>query len=400
MSPPSGPADGEFPFELYEQQISVPFEFPVYFTRDVFATGNPLLESVLDRLNEKRIHRVLVYVDSGVADAHPHLADRIKAYFHDRPDTLELTGSPEIIPGGEAAKTSWSNVKDIMWSIGNHHLCRHSFVLAVGGGSVLDMVGFAASLVHRGLRLVRVPTTVLAQNDAGVGVKTAMDEHGTKNYVGTFAPPFAVFNDFAFLPTLDNRDWTGGIAEAFKVAIIKDADFFEFLCDNAQKLRKRDMTEMEKLVHSTAILHMDHTRTSGDPFEFGAARPLDFGHWSAHKLEAMSGYTIGHGQAVAVGIAIDSVYAMRQGLISPGELERIIAGLTECGLPIWDSLLEKRTADGILVILDGLDQFREHLGGVLTVTLPKGIGSRIEVHQVHADVVEQALSFLKEKHAK
>jgi 3-dehydroquinate synthase len=338
-----------------------------------------------------------VCVDSGVAASHAHLVQDIRAYFHDRPDTLELVGSPEVIQGGEAAKRDWDRVKELMWTIGNNHLDRQSFVIAVGGGSVLDMVGFGASLVHRGLRLIRVPTTVLAQNDAGVGVKNGMDEHGAKNYVGTFSPPFAVLNDFSFLATLDNRDWVGGVAEAFKVALIKDADFFDWLCANAERLRRRDQAAMETLVHRTAILHLEHIRTSGDPFEFGAARPLDFGHWAGHKLESMSGYTIGHGQAVAVGIALDSYYAMRQNLIAAEDFERIVGALKRAGLPVYDALLEERTRDGVLVILDGLRQFQEHLGGALNVTLPDGIGAKVEVHQVFADIVEQAVAALKER---
>ncbi len=381
--------------DVYRQRFTVPFEYPVYFTHDVFRVDDPLFESALQRLGEKRRHRALVYLDAGVASAHPALAQRIKDYFHARPETLELAGAPELVPGGEAAKASWERVKDVMWSVGNHHLDRQSFVVAIGGGGVLDMVGFAASLVHRGLRLVRLPTTVLAQNDAGVGVKNGMDEHGAKNYVGTFAPPFAVINDFNFLPTLDDTHWTGGAAEAFKVAIIKDAAFFRWLERNAKALRRRDLPVMETLVRRAAVLHLDHIGASGDPFEFGAARPLDFGHWAAHRLESMSGYGINHGQAVAVGIALDSYYAMREKLITPKEFDRIVAAMRATGLMTWHPLLEERNADGLLLILAGLEQFREHLGGTLTVTLPKGIGHRVEVHQIFEDVVEEAIVKLK-----
>jgi len=236
---------------------------------------------------------------------------------------------------------------------------------------------------------------VLAQNDAGVGVKNGMNEHGMKNFVGTFAPPFAVLSDFSFLPTLAQRDWISGAAEAFKVAIIKDAEFFDFLCARAAALRQRDMTAMEALVRRCATLHLEHTRTSGDPFEFGSARPLDFGHWAGHKIESMSDYSVGHGQAVAVGISLDSYYAMRKGWISPGELDRIIGGLLECGLPIWTSYLCARCADGSLEVLDGLRQFREHLGGVLTVTLPDGIGRKREVHQISPALVEDGAGYLE-----
>jgi len=381
----------------YNQSFSVPFDYPVHFTHHLFQPDNPLLASVIDRLAERRRHRVLFYVDSGVAEPHPTLIDRIKDYFHRRPDALELCSTPEIVPGGEPAKNSWDDVRDILWTVGNHHLDRQSFIVAVGGGSVLDMVGFAASLVHRGLRLIRVPTTVLAQCDAGIGVKTGMNEHGMKNFIGTFAPPFAVLNDFTFLPTLADRDWTGGVAEAFKVAIIKDFDFFTFLCENAARLRSRDQSVMETVVHRAAVLHLDHIRTAGDPFEFGAARPLDFGHWAAHKLESLSAYTIGHGPAVAVGIAVDTFYASRLGLISTGECDAVLDAMTRTGLPIWHPLLADRTPEGIPLVLDGLAQFREHLGGVLPVTLPTPIGRKLEVHEMHANLIEDALEHLRRR---
>ncbi len=273
--------------DVYVQKISVPFEYPVYFTRGLFKKSNPVLTAALHRLQEQRRQRALVFLDSGVAQAHPDLINQIKAYFHGRPDLLELAGPPKIVPGGERAKNAWDMARDIMGMIGNLHLCRQSFIIAIGGGSVLDAVGFAASLVHRGLRMVRVPTTVLAQNDAGVGVKNGMNEHGIKNFIGTFAPPFAVLNDFSFLPTLTKKDWIGGIAEAFKVAIIKDAEFFEFLYQKAENLHLRDEGAMQILVRQCARLHLEHIRDNGDPFESGSARPLDFGHWAAHKIEAM-----------------------------------------------------------------------------------------------------------------
>ncbi len=219
--------------DVYHQSISVPFEYPVHFTHNLLANGNELLAETMDRLGEHRRHRAIVYVDGGLVSAQPQIIEQIKEYFHRHPRRLELTAPPVILPGGEQAKTGWNTVRDIMWTLGNVHLDRQSFVVAFGGGAVLDMVGFATSLVHRGLRLVRVPSTTLAQDDAGVGVKNGMDEHGQKNFVGTFAPPFAVINDLELLRTLADRDWIGGVAEAFKVAIIKDAALFENLAKMA-----------------------------------------------------------------------------------------------------------------------------------------------------------------------
>lgn len=383
----------------YQQRLAVPFEYPVHFAREVWAAGNPLLTDTLDRLGEGRRHRAAVYLDSGVAEAHRGLIAQIQEYFHLRPDKIELAAGPTIIPGGRAAKTGWDHVREIMWSLGNLHLDRQSFVIAIGGGSVLDMIGFGTSIVHRGLRLVRMPSTTLAQCDAGVGVKNGMDEHGMKNFVGTFAPPFAVINDFALLPTLRLADWLGGVAEAFKVAIIKDREFFDFLCARAADIRNRDLPVMEQVVRRAAELHLQHIASSGDPFEFGSARPLDFGHWAGHKLESMSNFAMGHGEAVACGIAVDTVYAVRQGMLTAQECERVISGLAACGLGIYTPLLARRDAAGELAVLGGLEDFREHLGGVLTVTLPAGLGNRQDVHHMNPDTVAAAIETLRERQA-
>jgi len=382
---------------VFHQRISVPYDYPVYFTRGVVGADNDLLADILDRRHEGRRHRVMVFVDSGVAATHENLIDRVREYFHRRLDRLELAGCPEVIPGGENAKNGWQKVRDIMFNLGSLHLDRQSFVLAIGGGSLLDMIGFATSIVHRGLRLVRMPTTTLAQNDAGVGVKNGMNEHRQKNFVGTFAPPFAVINDFDFLPTLKPCDWIGGVAEAFKVALIKDAGFFDDLCASADRLAERDLQAMQQVVRRCAVLHLQHIHSNGDPFEFGSARPLDFGHWAAHKLETLTDYRLGHGQCVAIGLALDSYYAMRHDLLAPEDLERIIDATVRCGLPIWTAELGWRDSDGAPVILEGLEQFREHLGGRLTVTLPNGVGQKCEVHAMNPNVIEEGIGYLEQR---
>jgi len=378
----------------FVQRFVVPCAYPVCFTRGIFKAGNPILRRVMGPCAYGRPHRVIVFVDAGVAAATPGLLAAINRRLGASPRELRLVAPPEILPGGEQAKNDWRRVQHVMTQLGHHHLCRHSFVLAVGGGSFLDMVGFAASLVHRGMRLIRVPTTVLAQNDAGVGIKNGMNEHGVKNFAGTFAPPYAVIDDFDFLRTLDDTHWRGGIAEAFKVAIIKDAAFFDFLSRHAVALRRRDAGAMETLVRRCALLHLDHIRTGGDPFELGNARPLDFGHWAAHKLETLSQYDLGHGQAVAIGMAIDTVYAAGCGLLTSGERERIIHALAAAGLPVWSDFL-LATSRRRPEILDGLDDFREHLGGTLAITLPRGIGAKVEVHVMDTAGILRAIRWLR-----
>ncbi len=380
----------------YLQSFSVPFAYPVHFTRGVFDPANPVLASVFGPPENGRPHRVLAVLDAGVARAHRGLARRLKAYFRRRAPGVRLAAPPLVIPGGERVKNNWEVVRRVMTRLGRCHLCRHSYVLAVGGGSLLDMAGFAASLVHRGLRVIRVPTTVLAQDDAGVGVKNGMDEHGLKNFIGTFAPPHAVLVDFDFLRTLNDTHWRGGIAEAFKVAIIRDAAFFRFLERKAAALKRRDAQAMERVVRRCAVLHLDHIRRGGDPFERGAARPLDFGHWAAHKLETLSGYTLSHGQAVAVGIALDSVYAAAVGLLAPAERDRILAALERAGLPTWSDFLAGGRGRRRR-LLAGLNEFREHLGGRLTITLPRGLGAGVEAHAMDRRALAGALRWLERR---
>lgn len=382
-------------FPAYTQRISVPFEYPVHFVNECFRADNSLLADVFNRLGENKRHRVAVFIDSGLCAKQSQIIPQLREYFHSHPTQLELAGAPELVPGGKSAKSGWGPVRDVMWMMGNLHLDRQSFVLGIGGGSALDMLGFASAIVHRGVRFVRMPTTTLSQADAGIGVKNGMDEHGMKNFVGTFAPPWAVINDFSFLSSLDEDDWIAGIAEAWKVAIIKDKAFFDWLSEHASALRERDLPSMEQAVYKTATLHLDHIAGGGDPFEFGSARPLDFGHWAGHKLETMSEYSLNHGQAVSIGIAVDSCCAFRAGLIDETQLNSIIAGLFSTGLPTWSQLLEQTDASGTLSILAGLEEFREHLGGRLTVTLPDGIGSRVEVHNIEESWIRWAIDHLR-----
>ncbi len=329
----------------YHQQISVSWEFPVIFTRHLFATDNPVLVQTASRLKEPRRHRVIVYVDSRILERDPGLTEKVTAYFAAHSTTLELAAEVQPVPGGEACKNDLRYAESVMRQLLELRMDRQSYVLAIGGGAVLDAIGFATALVHRGLRLIRVPTTVLGQNDAGVGVKNAVNYLG-KNALGTFAPPFAVLNDFEFLRSLPDRDWLSGVAEAFKVAIIRDRSFFEDLCQAAPRYPARDFEAMTELVSRCAALHLDHIRTNGDPFEYGTARPLDFGHWSAHKMELLSNFAISHGEAVATGVLLDSIYAQSKGWISEEELARIDTGLRESGFALWFDTLNLRDESG------------------------------------------------------
>jgi 3-dehydroquinate synthase len=377
------------------QRFTTVFEYPVVFTAGVFSPDNPALADVLARLEPARVHRVFVVIDDGVASAWPDLAADIAAYARANATRLLLVAEPVIVAGGEAAKNDPEVVARLQARFHAAALDRHSFVLIVGGGAVLDMVGYAAATTHRGLRVVRIPTTVLAQNDSGVGVKNGVNALGVKNLLGTFAPPFAVLNDHRFLETLSDRDRIEGTAEAVKVALIRDRAFFEWLEAHAGRIAAFEADAVSTAIRRCAELHLAHIASSGDPFEAGSARPLDFGHWSAHKLETLTGHALRHGEAVAMGIALDSRYSVETRLLDERSLDRICALLEALGLPIWDDALMQRDARGGLVVLRGLEDFRQHLGGELSLTLLRAIGEGIEVHEVDEEALQRSLDWLR-----
>jgi 3-dehydroquinate synthase len=396
------------PMSRIRQTFAVPFAYDVVFTRDAFDAGNPALVDAVTAHEPTRRHRLLVVFDAGFAEAWPEAASALRAYVAAHALRLELAGEPVSVVGGEAAKNDPALVGRLHEMIHARHLDRQSFLLVVGGGAVLDAVGYAAATAHRGIRVVRMPTTVLSQCDSGVGVKNGVNAFGAKNFAGTFAPPFAVLSDGRFLERLPARDRVAGLAEAVKVALVRDAGFFEALEAAAGALAGRDSDVTDDVIRRCAELHLGHIARGGDPFEQGSARPLDFGHWAAHKLETLTDHELRHGEAVAIGLLLDSRYAFEAGLLGEPELARIEELLVRLGLPRWHPALAVRrpaqegpggaAGPERPAVLDGVDEFREHLGGELTITLLEGIGRPVDVHRIDGALVERALAWLEERH--
>ena len=382
---------------LIERTIQVRYQLRVHFTQNVFDRDNSLLQQILTA-NESSPKKALVIVDESLALAQPGLLRSIENYFEAHSPGLRLVCPPMIIEGGERAKNSYFHVSEIQSQVERHHIDRHSYIIAIGGGALLDVVGLAAATAHRGVRHVRIPTTTLSQDDSGVGVKNGINAFGKKNFIGTFTPPFAVINDFQLLLSLPPRDRRAGYIEAVKVALIRDRRFFESIEQDAAALAEFESAAMQRLIYRSAELHLHHISTSGDPFEFGSARPLDFGHWSAHKLEQLSDYRIRHGEAVAVGIALDVVYARKMGFIDASTASRILALLDKLGFDLYANELLNADSENNLMILKGLEEFREHLGGELTITLLHGIGDGFEVHELNLPRVIESIYELQERH--
>ena len=401
-SPSPAPSNPERPLPSHEaihQRIEVRFDYPVYFTRRAFDPANAALVRAIARKEPERRHRVLPAIDQGLADRYPGIADDIQAYIAAHSDRLALAGPPLRVTAGEASKNDPALLDEVLRRLHDAKMDRQSVVLAVGGGAALDMVGYAAAITHRGVRMVRMPTTVLGQNDSGVGVKTAVNAFGAKNYLGAFAPPFAVVNDFEFLSSLEPRDRIAGIAEAVKVALIRDRAFFHWLEGAVPALIAFRAPETERMIRRCAELHLAHIAGCGDPFEMGSARPLDYGHWAAHKLETMTHHALRHGEAVAIGMTLDARYAVSVGMLAESDYRRIRALLRGLGLRLFHPALAAPGKEGRPAVLAGLDEFREHLGGELTITLLTGIGRAVEVNDIDTALVEEAIRALERDNA-
>jgi len=376
--------------DSYDVNFSVPQVLRLRFTRDCF-------EADWDQIvpwfrSDTGAARIQIWIDRAVATANTRLLPNLHARLEEHRSHLELVSPIQCIDGGEQAKNDEETVNHIFRSIDRDGLDRRSYIVVVGGGALLDAVGYAAAISHRGIRLIRFPTTTLAQADSGVGVKNAINAFGKKNWKGTFAVPWGGVNDQGLIAHLPERDFRAGFSEAVKVALLKSPSAFRFLCKHASDIAQRDWTAVMPAIRSSVLMHLHHITHGGDPFEMQEARPLDFRHWSAHKLEQLTQYSLRHGEAVSIGVALDTIYSHLVLGLDRADAMNAVQALLALGLPIYDPYLESR------LIFDGLEEFRQHLGGRLTLTMLRGVGSAVSVHEVDNQAMKKAVGMLREIH--
>jgi 3-dehydroquinate synthase len=376
--------------DSYDVNFSVPQVLRLRFTRDCF--GADWDQIVPWFRSDTGAARIQIWIDRAVATANTQLLPNLHARLEEHRTHLELVSPIQCIDGGEQAKNDEETVNHIFRSIDRDGLDRRSYIVVVGGGALLDAVGYAAAISHRGIRLIRFPTTTLAQADSGVGVKNAINAFGKKNWKGTFAVPWGVVNDQGLIAHLPDRDFRAGFSEAVKVALLKSPSAFRFLCQHASDIAQRDWTAVMPAIRSSVLMHLHHITHGGDPFEMQEARPLDFGHWSAHKLEQLTQYSLRHGEAVSIGVALDTMYSHLVHGLDRADAMHAVQALVDLGLPVYDPYLESRQ------IFDGLEEFRQHLGGRLTLTMLRGVGSAVSVHEVDNQAMEKAVGMLREIH--
>lgn len=375
----------------FDIEFSAPLKHRLRTTDDVagrdFAVLSDLLTQFDPPAQSKNKSRVLLVGESAIQSQVAAIESRLRSC----PD-VELVADAEFVDGGESIKSDEHVLRRLLDRINERAMDRRSYIVAIGGGAMLDTVGFAASIAHRGIRLIRIPSTTLAQADSGVGVKNAINYFGKKNWVGTFAVPWAVINDASILTTLPEREFASGFSEAVKVSLLKDSGAFDWLCANAARIRDRDPDAVAHAIDASCRMHLRHITTGGDPFEVRQARPLDFGHWSAHRLESLTRYQLLHGEAVGIGVAIDCLYSAIKLGFPDVDATRVCDCLESLGMPLWHDAIDP--ADRLL---EGLEEFRQHLGGRLTITMLRRIGDPLDVHEVDTAVMERAIEQLRDR---
>ena len=302
----------------------------------------------------------------------PVLVSEPKVFALHGARVAEVLGAhPMLVPEGEAAK-DWNELHKLLAGFAELNISRDTAVVALGGGSVGDIAGLAASLFKRGCPVVHVPTTLLSQADSAIGGKTAIDAFGEKNLVGTFYQPALVIADPAFLDTLDERQLRSGYAEIMKYGLIDDPAFFAWCEANGRGLlaAHRDLREQaicSAIRAKARIIAGDIADTSGK------RALLNLGHSFAHAIEAEAGLgTVLHGEAVALGTALAFRFSSELGLCPPGDTDRVVAHLSDAGLPV-------RLADIGLArrgerLVEWIRRDKKNAAGKVTLVLVRGIG--------------------------
>jgi 3-dehydroquinate synthase len=372
-----------------------------YVVRDriPLSTDSAVIEVSLERQDTYRIH-VLRDMPTAAEVLLSELDGRNAAVITERnvaslpayglTDTLEqhglLLGSMSVDPG-ERSK-SLDTAYDLIDWLARLGLARRDVVIALGGGMIMDTVGWVASAYMRGVPYVNVPTTLLAQVDAGIGGKVAVDHNAAKNLVGAFYQPRAVISCLEFLDTLDSRQSRAGLAEALKKAIIASPELFEYIERHADELVACNSSAVGPLVRASSTIKTE--LVGRDPYEIDLRRPLNFGHTVGHAIETTTGYgPVLHGEAVAFGMVIAVDIARTRGVLDPAIADRIVRLISRLGLPM--RLEELRSIPPIDEVLGALNKIREIRDGSLRFVLPVELGATLIADDVTEDEVRAAL---------
>ncbi|WP_238412433.1 sedoheptulose 7-phosphate cyclase [Saccharothrix deserti] len=360
-------------------------DYEVSVTRNLLSPNNSALAKACGA-DGRRPTRCLVVIDSAV---HALYGERLQSYF----DAWRIEAHWEPVQGDEGAKSLEAAVA-VTGAMNRMGILRRTEkVVAVGGGVVLDVAGMAASIYRRGVPYIRVPTTLVGQIDAGIGVKTGVNHGHHKNRLGTYSAPESALIDPEFLRTLPQRHVVNGLAEIIKMALIKDAALFELL-----ESMVADITAEVLARHGSATGEVLFRAISGmldelEPnlWEDDLERAVDYGHTFSPSLELLADPPLLHGEAVTVDMAICVALACNRGLLSTVDADRAIGLMRDAGLPtahpvFTAELLERALGDAV-----------KHRDGQQRVPLTNGIGSAVFVNDITTDELAAALFFVEER---
>ncbi|OZC53691.1 2-epi-5-epi-valiolone synthase [Rhodococcus sp. 06-621-2] len=368
-------------------------EYHVIAARNLFALKSTQLLDSCSAAPLTRGDRRLIIIDANVDRIH---GDRIRRYFeHHGVDA-------HFVPmrADETVK-EWSSVIRVVDAMNGFGIDRRREpVIAIGGGVLLDVVGFAASVYRRGTPYIRIPTTLIGLVDAGVGVKTGVNYAMGKNRLGTYAPAIATYVDRAFLRTLDDRHLSNGLAEILKMALIKSVDLFELLetygprliADNFQGTSGELDTAATQVI--TESIHLMLEELQPNLWESCLERCVDYGHTFSPTLEMEALPALLHGEAVGIDMALTSALGFLRGSLGSADLDRILTVMKRLGLPVWNDVLDKTG------LLDAaLADTVRHRDGRQRLPLPVGIGGHHFANDVTPGEIASALKLLSRKNA-
>ncbi len=298
-----------------------------------------------------------------------------------------------IDPDGEVSKHI-QTVVDIVETMEKNVLGRDTLVVALGGGTVGDIAGFSAAIFKRGVPVIQIPTTTVAQADSSVGGKTGVDSSVSKNAFGVFWQPEAVYIDVETLLTLDDRQYRAGLVESVKHAAIMDAEYFEFFETNIDAICKKDLPILEKIAHTNCSIKAEVVRQ--DPTEKNMRRILNYGHTIGHAVESASGFELLHGESVAIGMIAAGKIEQALGLVADDRVKRIKALLLKLGMPTTiPTALEKQQ------LIELLRKDKKAVGAWPRFILLESLGTTLckdgqWAHDVSQAIVEKCLDELYE----
>lgn len=347
--------------------------YSIYVTRDEDSALLALADAVDDR-------RVAIVTDETVDRLY---TERIAQWLSNR----GLKVQKMVLPPGDASKSLPAACQILDW-LAQSDIRRRDVLLAIGGGMIIDTAGWVASIYMRGISYINVPTTLLAQVDAAIGGKVAVNHDTAKNLIGGFYSPDAVVSCTDWMSTLDARQTRAGLAEAIKMSIISSPELFYFIERNLESLRALDRDSLRVLVHASSAIKCGLVER--DPYEVDLRRTLNFGHTVGHAVETATGYgPVLHGEAVAYGMSVAIRIARARGVLLAGTADRIVAILRVLGLPtVPDELPAMPPPEEVIAALEMVRQVRN---GSLRFVLPTGIGSSLICDDVCDDEIRVAL---------